>query len=57
MSGVENHVVNLEHRHSELEKKITAEELRPHPDSDVITRLKLEKLHLKEELEKFKQHA
>lgn len=45
----------LESRHAELETRIAAEGARPRPDHDALARLKLEKLHLKEEMEKLRQ--
>ena len=42
----------LKQRHASLETRIWDEDRRPRPDSDTLMRLKLEKLHLKEEMEK-----
>jgi hypothetical protein len=42
----------LKQRHASLESRIQEEDQRPRPDSDILMRLKLEKLHLKEEMEK-----
>ena len=42
----------LKQRHKSLESRIHDEDHRPRPDSDALMRLKLEKLHLKEEIEK-----
>ncbi len=42
----------LKQRHASLESRIQDEDQRPRPDSDALMRLKLEKLHLKEEMEK-----
>jgi hypothetical protein len=42
----------LKQRHASLEDRILDEDQRPRPDSDTLMRLKLEKLHLKEEMEK-----
>jgi hypothetical protein len=42
----------LKQRHASLESRILDEDQRPRPDSDTLIRLKLEKLHLKEEMEK-----
>ncbi len=42
----------LKQRHASLETRISDEDRRPRPDSDTLMRLKLEKLHLKEEMEK-----
>jgi hypothetical protein len=42
----------LKQRHASLESRIQDEDHRPRPNSDTLMRLKLEKLHLKEEMEK-----
>jgi hypothetical protein len=42
----------LKQRHASLDSRIQDEDHRPRPDSDTLMRLKLEKLHLKEEMEK-----
>lgn len=43
-------VMDLKHRHAELEKTIEDEINRPHPDQNVIASLKKEKLRIKDEL-------
>ena len=49
MSVVER-IESLRARHAALEKTIHDEEVRPHPDDDVITDLKKRKLRIKDEL-------
>jgi hypothetical protein len=44
----------LKERHAALEMRIFDEDQRPRPDSDTLTRLKIEKLHVKEEIEKLR---
>jgi hypothetical protein len=44
----------LKERHAALEQRITDEDQRPRPDSDTLTRLKIEKLHVKEEMERLR---
>jgi hypothetical protein len=44
----------LKERHASLEERILDEDHRPRPDTDSLMRLKLEKLHLKEEMERLK---
>lgn len=44
----------LKERHAALETRILDEDQRPRPDSETLTRLKIEKLHVKEEMEKLK---
>jgi hypothetical protein len=49
-------IESLKGRHATLESRIHAEDLRPCPDPQELSRLKLEKLHLKEEMERLRQH-
>jgi hypothetical protein len=46
---------SLEERHAVLERQIGDEEARPRPDEMALTRLKLEKLRLKEEIERLRR--
>jgi hypothetical protein len=48
---LENHIARLKEKHSDLEKQIRDEDLRPKPDYEKLHSLKVKKLHLKEELE------
>jgi hypothetical protein len=48
---------SLRLRHAELETRIADEDSRPRPDTDVVLRLKLEKLRLKEEMERLRAGA
>ena len=43
---------SLRQRHAALEGRIFDEDHRPKPDSEALTRLKLEKLHVKDEMER-----
>jgi len=45
---------SLKERHAALETRIAEEDQRPRPDSEVLTRLKIEKLHVKEEIERLR---
>ncbi len=45
---------SLQLRHASLETRITEEDHRPSPDGPALTRLKLEKLRLKEEMERLR---
>jgi hypothetical protein len=47
----------LKDRHESLESRIFEEDHRPRPDSDALTRLKIEKLHIKEEMERLKTRS
>ena len=42
----------LRDKHAHLEANLKEEMMRPLPDSDELTRIKQEKLHIKEELER-----
>jgi hypothetical protein len=44
----------LKERHASLETRIFDEDHRPSPDSQALTKLKLEKLRLKEEMERLR---
>ena len=44
----------LKDRHEILEGRISDEDHRPRPDSEALTRLKIEKLRVKEEMERLK---
>ena len=47
----------LKGRHEFLEGMISEEDHRPRPDSDALTRLKIEKLRVKEEIERLREQA
>lgn len=44
----------LKERHAALETRIMDEDQRPRPDSDALMRLKIEKLRVKEEMERLR---
>jgi hypothetical protein len=44
----------LKERHASLEMRIFDEDQRPRPDSEALMRLKIEKLRLKEEMERLR---
>jgi hypothetical protein len=49
--GMQNaHISALEIKHADLETRIVQEEQRPAPDMSVLSRLKKEKLRVKEEI-------
>ena len=48
------HLDALKERHAALETRIADEDQRPRPDSETLTRLKIEKLHVKEEMERLR---
>ena len=45
---------SLQERHAALEARISDEGGRPRPDTEALSRLKLEKLRVKEEMEKLR---
>jgi hypothetical protein len=45
---------SLKERHAALDARIVEEDQRPRPDTDTLTRLKVEKLHVKEEIERLR---
>ncbi|MBO1073188.1 YdcH family protein [Roseomonas marmotae] len=45
---------SLQDRHASLDRQIAAEGARPAPDPSTLTRLKREKLRLKEEMERLR---
>lgn len=47
----------LKERHAALEARILDEDQRPRPDSETLTRLKIEKLHVKEEMERLRMQV
>ena len=48
--GIEDHVAQLQVKHSELEAAIEKENARPHPDDIQLHDLKRQKLRLKDEI-------
>ena len=44
----------LKERHASLDARIIDEDQRPRPDPETLTRLKVEKLHVKEEIERLR---
>jgi hypothetical protein len=52
--NLQSHLDALKGRHASLESKIEAEGRRPSPDSTTLARMKLEKLRLKEQMERLK---
>lgn len=52
--SLQTRLESLKERHADLEGRIADEDQRPRPDSDVLMRLKLEKLRVKEEIERLR---
>jgi hypothetical protein len=51
---LQSRIDSLKNRHASLESRIFEEDHRPLPDTDVLSRMKLEKLRLKDELERLR---
>jgi hypothetical protein len=52
--SLQSHIEALKDRHASLETRIADEDHRPRPDTEALARLKLEKLRLKEEMERLR---
>ncbi len=52
--SVQSRLESLKFRHAALQSRISAEDQRPKPDSEELTRLKAEKLRLKDEIERLR---
>jgi hypothetical protein len=52
--NLQSHIEVLKDRHAGLETRIAEEDHRPRPDADALVRLKVEKLRLKEEMERLR---
>ena len=50
--SLESRLESLKTRHAGLERSIAEEDQRPLPDTDALSRLKRQKLRLKEEIER-----
>jgi hypothetical protein len=50
--SLQSHIEALKERHHNLDLRINEEDRRPRPDDGELHRLKLEKLRLKEEMER-----
>jgi hypothetical protein len=52
--SLQAHLDTLKERHAHLDAQIIDEDHRPRPDGDTLARLKVEKLRLKEEMERLR---
>jgi hypothetical protein len=52
--SIQARIEALKERHASLENRIADEDRRPRPDKEELGRMKLEKLRLKEELERLR---
>ncbi len=55
--SLESRMVSLKDRHASLENKFHAEDIRPRPNAEALSRLKVEKLRLKEEITRLQSEA
>lgn len=54
--SLEARTASLSQRHASLDRELEAEALRPQPDEAVITKLKREKLRIKDEIKRLDTH-
>ncbi len=54
--SIESRVVTLRSKHADLERVLDHEQHRPAPDSQMIKKMKVEKLRLKEEIARLSLH-
>jgi hypothetical protein len=52
--NLQSHIEALKQRHASLDMRITEEDHRPRPDDGQIVRMKLEKLRLKDQMERLR---
>ncbi len=52
--NLQSRIETLKDRHATLETRIVDEDHRPQPNEDALSRLKVEKLRLKEEMERLR---
>ena len=52
--SLNTHLDALKEKHASLETRICEEDQRPRPDAEALMRLKVEKLRLKEEMERLR---
>jgi hypothetical protein len=50
--SLQSHIEVLKERHAMLDVRITEEDQRPRPDDGQLSRMKIEKLRLKEQMER-----
>ena len=50
----EARIESLKARHATLDAQIAAEDRRPRPDAENLNKLKLDKLHVKQEIERMR---
>ncbi len=55
--SIQSRLESLKARHTDLESRLADEDHRPKPDAELVARIKREKLHLKEEMERLRATA
>ena len=55
--SLQSHIESLKGRHHALEAQLSDEDRRPRPDTETLTRLKHQKLRLKDEMERLNSRA
>ncbi len=55
--SLQSRIESLKDRHASLENRIADEDHRPRPDPDALAKLKLEKLRLKEEMDRLQSRS
>jgi hypothetical protein len=55
--SLQSRIESLKDRHASLETRIADEDHRPRPDPDALAKLKLEKLRLKEEMDRLQTRS
>jgi hypothetical protein len=55
--SLQTHIEALKERHAMLDMRITEEDHRPRPDDGALIRMKLEKLRLKEQMERLRTQS
>ena len=53
--SVQSRIESLKGRHATLDDRILSEDQRPRPDAQALSRLKVEKLRVKEEMERLQK--
>ncbi len=55
--SLQSHIEVLKERHASLKTRILEEDQRPRPDDGQLSKLKIEKLRLKEEMERLQAQS
>ena len=55
--SLQSRIDSLKSRHADLETRLRDEDHRPRPNADVVVKIKLDKLRVKEELERLQMSS